>query len=62
MNTIDEGIEILTGMTMGQLSKGQFQKNTISFKVDQNLREMARKLKEYSGAGVNTPDEHKKAD
>jgi predicted ATP-dependent protease len=62
VNTIDEGIEILTGMPMGQLSKGQFQKNTISFKVDQNLREMARKLKEYGGAVVNTTDEHKEAD
>ncbi len=62
VNTIDEGIEILTGMPMGQLSKGEFQKNTISYKVDQNLREMARKLKEYGGAGVNTNDEHKKAD
>ncbi len=62
VNTVDEGIEILTGMPMGQLSKGQFQKNTISFKVDQNLREMAKKLKEYSSTGANTTDEHKKAD
>ena len=62
VNTIDEGIEILTGMPMGQLSKGEFQKDTISYKVDQNLREMARKLREYSGAGMNTNDEHKKTD
>jgi hypothetical protein len=45
INTVDEGIEMLTGMPMGKLSKGKFQKNTISFKVDQNLQEMARKLK-----------------
>ncbi|HYA13491.1 MAG TPA: ATP-binding protein [Syntrophales bacterium] len=62
VNTINEGIEILTGVPMGQVSKGQFQKNTISFKVDHNLREMARKLKEYGGAGVNTTDEQKKTD
>jgi lon-related putative ATP-dependent protease len=60
VSTIDEGIEILTGMPMGQIIDGRFPENTISSRVDGTLRQMAMKLKQYSGAGVEITDEHKK--
>jgi predicted ATP-dependent protease len=57
VSTIDEGIEILTGMPMGQLLDRRFPENTISFAVDRTLRQMAMKLKQYSSADVETADE-----
>lgn len=59
VSTIDEGIEILTGMPMGQLIDGRFPENTISFKVDGTLKQMASKLKQYGGAVMEITDEYK---
>ncbi|MGO9139020.1 MAG: Lon protease family protein [Syntrophales bacterium] len=59
VSTIDEGIEILTGMPMGQLIDGRFPENTISSKVDGTLKQMASKLKQYGGAGMEITDEYK---
>ncbi len=48
VKTIDEGIEILTGVKAGKRnSDGTFEKDTVNFKVDKSLREMAEKLKEF---------------
>ncbi len=57
VSTIDEGIEILTGIPMGRLVGGPFPENTISFRVDRTLRQMGMKLKQFGGAGVEMADE-----
>ena len=47
--TIDEGIEILTGIEAGKKqADGTYPKGTINYFVDKKLREMAEKLKEFS--------------
>ena len=47
VETIDEGMEILTGVPAGKRgSKGKFPKDTVNFRVDQRLREMAECLQE----------------
>jgi len=48
--TIEEGIEILTGMKAGELSKhGTFPKKTIFHLVDKRLSEMAQRMQEQEG-------------
>jgi predicted ATP-dependent protease len=56
VTTIDEGIEILTGMPMGRIVDGRFPENTISFRVDSTLRQMAMKLKKYNGSDAGITD------
>ena len=47
--TIDEGIEVLTGVNAGEKKKdGTYEKGTINYSVDQHLREMGERLKEFS--------------
>ncbi len=49
VKTIDEGIEILTGVKAGQrLKDGMFETGTVNDRVDKRLREMAEKLKEFA--------------
>jgi lon-related putative ATP-dependent protease len=49
VKTIDEGIEILTGVRAGEkLKDGSFEKGTVNDLVDKRLREMAEKLKGFS--------------
>ncbi|MBI2857623.1 MAG: AAA family ATPase [Chloroflexi bacterium] len=46
--TIDEGIEILTGIPAGEKSPdGKFPKGTINYLVDNQLRKMAEKMRAY---------------
>lgn len=48
VKTIDEGIEILTGVKAGKRKKdGTFEKDTLNFLVDQKLKELAKKSKEF---------------
>ncbi|MDH7594441.1 MAG: ATP-dependent protease, partial [Methanomicrobiales archaeon] len=48
INTIDEGIEVLTGVKAGKREPdGTFEKGTVNYLVDNRLREMAETLKEY---------------
>lgn len=48
VKTIDEGIEVLTGMKAGKRqSDGTFQEGTVNYKIDLRLRNMAEKLKEF---------------
>lgn len=48
VSTIDEGVEILTGMTSGKRSaKGKFPKGTVMGIVDAKLHEMALALQNY---------------
>ncbi len=46
--TIDEGIEILTGVSAGERRKdGTYSKGTINYLVDSRLKEMAKRLKNF---------------
>lgn len=49
VRTIDEGIEILTGVKAGKLkSDGTFEKDSINFKVDNKIKEFIEKYKTLS--------------
>ena len=49
VGTVDEGIEILTGIEAGQKKEdGSYSEGTINFKVDKKLKEMANKLKQFA--------------
>ena len=48
VKTVDEGIEILTGVKAGERRKdGTFEEGTVNYGVDKRLREMAEKLREF---------------
>jgi predicted ATP-dependent protease len=47
-NTIDEGIEVLTGIKAGERRQdGTFKDGTVNYRVDKQLKDMAEKLKEF---------------
>jgi lon-related putative ATP-dependent protease len=48
VKTIDEGIELLTGVKAGKKTKSGFEKNSINYRVTQKLVEYAEKMKEYA--------------
>ncbi|MBU0455661.1 MAG: AAA family ATPase [Gammaproteobacteria bacterium] len=50
VETIDEGIEILTGVTAGKEKKGDYSKNTVNAKVKERLMEFINKAKEFSAS------------
>jgi len=48
VKTIDEGIEVLTGVRAGKRrSDMTFEKESVNYKVDRRLEEMAEKLREF---------------
>lgn len=48
VSTVDEGIEVLTGVSTGKRRKdGTYPEGTINDRVDKQLKEMAKKLKEF---------------
>ncbi|KYK37193.1 MAG: AAA family ATPase [Theionarchaea archaeon] len=48
VKTIDEGIEILSGVKAGERKDdGTFEEDTVNYLVDNRLREMAEKLREF---------------
>ncbi|MBT9159712.1 MAG: Lon protease family protein [Dehalococcoidia bacterium] len=52
VNTIDEGIEILTGVEAAKRGEdGTYPEGTVNYKVDQKLKEMAAKLKQFYAPG-----------
>ena len=52
VKTIDEGIEVLTGVPAGaRREDGTFEEGTVNYRVDKRLREMAEKLREFQPAG-----------
>ena len=54
VSTIDEGIEILTGVRAGKRQEdGTFEEGTVHFLVDGNLKKMAETLKEYPATFMN---------
>jgi len=49
--TIDDGIEILTGVSAGDRRKdGTYRERTVNYLVDKRLKEMAEQLKNFYGA------------
>ncbi len=61
IQTIDQGIEILTGVEAGEkLEEGRFKEGTVNDLVDKKLREMGAKIKEFEGGGEETKEEKKK--
>jgi len=49
VRTIDEGLEILTGVQAGQrLPDGTFEEGSVNDRVDRRLREMAEALKRFA--------------
>ena len=51
VNTIDEGVEILTGVKAGERRKdGAFEPNTLNERVDRRLKEMAETLMRFAEA------------
>jgi predicted ATP-dependent protease len=62
VTTVEEGIEILTGMKAGELQEdGTYPEGTLFQKVDDKLREMAEMEKEF-GKGKEDEEESKKED
>ena len=52
VKTIDEGIEVLTGVRAGERrSGGTFEEGTVNYLVDKRLREMAETFREYQLPG-----------
>ena len=48
VKTIDEGIEILTGVKAGiRQPDGTFEEETVNYRVDKKLKEMAERLREF---------------
>ncbi|MBL0224239.1 MAG: AAA family ATPase [Geobacteraceae bacterium] len=56
VETIEQGIELLTGMKAGQRNKhGEFPKKTVFHLVDKRLAEMAERIKEQEGRHSRKP-------
>jgi len=52
--TIDDGIEVLTGIKAGERRKdGTFEDGTVNYRVDKQLKGMAEKLKEFPSAPIS---------
>jgi lon-related putative ATP-dependent protease len=53
VKTIDEGIEVLTGVKAGERRKdGTFEEDTVNYRVDKQLKGMAEKLKDFPSEAV----------
>lgn len=51
VKTIDQGIEVLTGVKAGERREdGTFEEETVNYRVDKRIKQMAEKLKEYPSA------------
>jgi ATP-dependent Lon protease len=52
VKSIDQGIEILTGVEGGErLEDGRFKEGSVNDLVDKKIRELGMKIKEYEGGG-----------
>lgn len=61
VKTIDEGIEILTGVEAGErMPDGRFKEGTVNDLVDRKLQELGKKIKEYESAGEEVKEKKKK--
>ncbi len=61
VKTIDEGIEILTGVEAGErMADGKFKEGTVNALVDRKLHELGKKIKEYESGGEEAGEKKKK--
>ena len=61
VNTVDEGIEVLTGLRAGRKKKdGTYTEGSINYLVDKRLQEMAKKLKRFAGPAKENKNPGKK--
>jgi len=61
VKTIDQGIEILTGVKSGErLEGGCFEEGTLNDLVDKKLRELGTRIKEFEGGEEGAKEEKKK--
>jgi lon-related putative ATP-dependent protease len=61
VKTIDQGIEILTGVEAGERGKdGSFKEGTVNSSVDKRLKELASGIKEFEAAEEKPPKKKKK--
>jgi predicted ATP-dependent protease len=61
VRTIDQGIEILTGVEAGErMEDGRFKEGTVNDLVDKKLRELGMKIREFEGRGEEGAKEEKK--
>ena len=61
VKTIDQGIEILTGVEAGEkLGNGRFKEGTVNDLVDKKLVELGTRIKEFEAAGEEGTKEEKK--
>ena len=62
VRTIDEGIEVLTGVNAGErLPDGSFETDTVNFLVDQRLSHMAEEMQKFMRADGHA-GQHKQED
>ncbi|MFQ5794596.1 MAG: Lon protease family protein [Candidatus Bipolaricaulia bacterium] len=57
VETVEEGIELLTGQPAGALVNGEFEEGTIFYKVDQRIREINETLNKASKTEKTDEDE-----
>ncbi len=56
IETIDEGMELLTGMEMGERNEdGEYPEETVNFKVESKLKKFASIQQTFTGRGNNQP-------
>jgi len=61
VRTIDQGIEILTGVEAGdRLEDGRFKEGTVNDLVDKKLQELGKKIREYEGGKEEAEEKKKK--
>ncbi|MGQ9645144.1 MAG: Lon protease family protein [Thermodesulfobacteriota bacterium] len=61
VKTVDQGIEILTGVEAGERLDGAgYKEGTVNYRVDQKLRELGMKIKEFEGGGEEAKEEKRK--
>jgi predicted ATP-dependent protease len=61
VKTIDQGIEILTGVEAGEmLEGGQLKEGTVNDLVNKKLVELGTKIREFEGGGEEGAKEEKK--
>jgi predicted ATP-dependent protease len=60
VRTVDEGIEILTGVSAGKRTQdGGFEENTVNYLADRRLREFTEKMKRFAGPEIKKDQEAK---
>jgi lon-related putative ATP-dependent protease len=61
VRTIDQGIEILTGVKAGEKhDDGSFEEGSVNAEVDKKLRELGTRIKEFEGGEEGAKEEKKK--